>query len=124
MPAIEATAPDVNGIRAGEKLPIHRAGTLISGQNLPRGAVLGRITSGRKLTLSLTAASDGSQTPVAILAEACDATGGDKACLYYISGEFAFEKLTVGASHTITTLNNAFEDAGREIVIRNIGAVA
>ena len=40
--------------------------TLISGENLTRGAVLGKITSGGKYNLSLSAAGDGSETPDAI----------------------------------------------------------
>lgn len=55
-------------------------GTLISGQNLKVGRILGRITTGGKLTAVAPAASDGSQTAAAILMADTDASGGDKAC--------------------------------------------
>lgn len=74
--------------------------TLISGQNLARGAVLGRITASGKYTLSLSASSDGSQTPVAILADAVDASGGDKAAPVYLTGEINSAALTFGTGHT------------------------
>ncbi|HEY8732269.1 MAG TPA: head decoration protein, partial [Candidatus Limnocylindria bacterium] len=45
--------------------------TLITGQNLARGAVLGKITASGKYTLSLSAAVDGSQVPDRILAQDC-----------------------------------------------------
>lgn len=61
--------------------------TIVSGQNLAKGAVLGQITSGGKYKLALAASNDGSEDPVAILAEACDASGGDKsAYVYYTCG--------------------------------------
>src|SRR5690242_2974708 len=52
-------------------------GTLISGQNLPAGAVLGRITASGKLTQLAPAAVDGSQHAVAVLFDNIDATAGD-----------------------------------------------
>lgn len=54
--------------------------TLISGQNLKAGAVLGKITASGKYTAVAPAASDGSQTAVAILLSDTDASGGDKVC--------------------------------------------
>jgi hypothetical protein len=52
--------------------------TLITGQNLVAGAVVGRITASGKLTVLAPAASDGSQNPVGMLFDACDATAEDK----------------------------------------------
>lgn len=82
----------------GEKI------TLISGQNLLRGAVLGKITASGKYTLSLSAAADGSETPDLVLAEDCNASGGDKQALAYSRGDFMAEKLILGASHTIASI--------------------
>mgnify|MGYP000875145602 CR=1 FL=1 len=73
--------------------------TILSGQNLAAGAVLGQITSGGKYILSLSGASDGSQTPDAILAAACDASGGDAQAYVYFAGEFNAAKLTLGTAH-------------------------
>jgi len=86
--------------------------TLISGQNLVRGAVLGKITTGGKYNLSLSAASDGSQTPDLILAEDCDASGGDKEALAYSRGDFNVNALTLGASHTVASITEGLRAKG------------
>lgn len=78
--------------------------TVISGQNLVRGAVLGKITASGKYNLSLSAASDGSQTPDLVLAEDIDASGGDKVALAYSRGDFNAQKLTIGTGHTIASI--------------------
>lgn len=72
--------------------------TLITGQNLTRGALLGRITASGKYTLCNTGAADGSQTPVAILAQDTDATAADKVTEVYIGGTFNFNAMTLDAS--------------------------
>jgi hypothetical protein len=99
----ETYNPDrlIAGVNIGT---VTEGATLISGQNLTRGAVLGRITTGGKLTLSLSASSDGSQTPCAILAEDTNASAGDKTCTVYVTGEFNSSALTFGTGHTATTL--------------------
>lgn len=51
--------------------------TLISGQNLTAGTVLGKITASGKYTLHNNAASDGSEVAAAVLAYDGDASGGD-----------------------------------------------
>jgi hypothetical protein len=51
--------------------------TLIAGQNLPLGTVLGVITASGKYTQLAPAATDGSQNAVAVLEQATDATAGD-----------------------------------------------
>lgn len=115
---------DPNGIVAGDKPLIHESKTILSGQNLVRGAVLGMVTASKKYVLSLTAAVDGSQTPVGILAVDCDASGGDKVAPIYFEGEFASEKLTYGTGHTKTTVRDAFRAAAAPIYLRDIGTVA
>lgn len=53
--------------------------TLISGQNLAAGTVMGKITASGKYTLHNNAASDGSEVAAAVLPVASDASGGDLA---------------------------------------------
>lgn len=77
--------------------------TLLTGQSYPRGAVLGKIDTGGKYTLSLAAAEDGSEDPCAVLAEAVDATSADKKAAVYLTGEFNQDALTFGAGHSKTT---------------------
>ncbi|MFN3464725.1 MAG: head decoration protein [Terricaulis sp.] len=86
--------------------------TIVSGQNLAAGALLGQITTGGKYSKSLSASSDGSQTPCAILAEACDASGGDKSAFVYYTGEFNENKVDIGASHTAAGLRRTLAQKG------------
>ncbi len=82
-------------------------GTLLAGQNLPRGALLGRITatgsSTGKYVLSVAAASDGSQVPSAVLVHDTDATAGDVDALVYQRGDFNSAAMTFGTGHTPPT---------------------
>lgn len=60
-----------NGNQSFEKV------TLISGQNLQAGTVLGKITSSGKYTQQDTGAATGEETAAAILLQATDASDGD-----------------------------------------------
>jgi hypothetical protein len=86
--------------------------TLISGQNQPRGALLGKITASGKYTLSLSASSDGSQVPCAILVHDTDATGGDQKTAIYEAAEVNAAALTIGAGHTIASIRDGLRDLG------------
>ena len=106
----DSYAPDglvVDGVPL-KTLPI----TLNSGQNLTRGAVLGKITSGGNYTLSLSAAGDGSQTPDLILAEDADATSGDVAAIAYERGDFDQNKLTIGTGHDADSIREGLRVKG------------
>jgi len=101
-----------DGIIAGEDDLQTRQITLISGQNLKRGAVLGKITASGKYTLSLAAAEDGSQTPAVILAEDTNATAGDKVSVAYFSGVFDENALTYGTGHSKASAREPLRDLG------------
>lgn len=101
-----------DGLIAGTDDLQSRQITLISGQNLARGAVLGKITASGKYTLSLSASSDGSQTPAVILAEATDASGGDKVTVAYFGGVFDENAITLGTGHTKASVREALRDVG------------
>lgn len=90
--------------------------TLIAGQNVVRGAVLGQITASLKVNLSASAAADGSQTPRFIAAEAVDATSGDKEILVYERGDFNENALTLGTGHTIASIREGLRALGIFIV--------
>lgn len=77
--------------------------TLLSGQNLTRGALVGKITASGKYTLSLAASADGSEVPDAILAQDCDASAADTECLVYLRGDFNANSVTFGTGHTATS---------------------
>ncbi len=102
-----------DGLVAGNAhLLTSRKITLITGQNLIRGAVLGKITASGKYNLSLSAAADGSQTPDLVLAEDTDASAGDKVTIAYSRGDFIEQKLTIGTAHTADTIREGLRDKG------------
>lgn len=92
--------------------------TILSGQNLLRGAVLGNITASDKYILSLSGASDGSQVPALVLATDANASGGDLVAAAYASGAFDSTKLVLGASHTAATVEAAFRKEGAPLYVR------
>lgn len=111
----ENFAPDK--LIAGLTQQVTWNGTLISGQNLKRGAVVGKITSGGKLTLSLSASSDGSQVPYGVLLDDYDASGGDLANVgVIIKGEVNENALILGASHTLASIREGLRDQGLYLV--------
>jgi hypothetical protein len=99
-----------DSLHAGD-FPIRtRKVTLVSGQNLQRGALLGVITTGGKYTLSLSASADGSQTPKAILAEDVNASAGDADAVVYIAGDFNETAITYGTGHTADSVREGLRD--------------
>ena len=95
---------------------IARQITLISGMNLVRGAVLGKITASSKYNQSLSAAADGSQTPDCILAEDCDASGGDKVTIAYFTGMFNENAIGLGAAHTVASVREGLRVKGIHLI--------
>jgi len=91
--------------------------TLITGQNLSRGALLGKITASGKYTLSLSASSDGSETPVSVLADDTDATSADIETTAYFKGEFNHNDMTFGTGHTYASTKDALMQKG--IILRD-----
>ncbi|MEL6700848.1 MAG: head decoration protein [Pseudomonadota bacterium] len=115
---------EYTGLYAGD-LPIqHDTFVLESGQDLTRGAVLGRKATGGKLVLSLAAANDGSEKPIAILADDVDASSGDITCAAYVAGEFFASECTLGAGHTVASVTAAWRDEGRQLFLRTSAAAA
>lgn len=107
------------GLIAGDYPVAHRSVTIAAGENLVRGAVLGRVSSGDTYKLSASGAGDGSQTPVAVLAEDVDATGGAVTAPAYFSGEFAADKLTFGTGHTKTTVEASWRQNMHPLFVRD-----
>lgn len=101
-------------IAANSDLLYHEQLILASGQNLVRGAVLGKVTASGKYVLSAAGASDGSQNPAAILVDDTDtdASAADAAVLGYTRGDFLASGLTLGAGHTTASVRAAFKDIG------------
>lgn len=98
----------------GEKI------TLLSGQNLVRGAVIGKVTASGKYKISLAADTIGSETPDLILAEDCDASAGDKQALAYSRGDFIAQAVTIGTGHTIASIKEGLRV--KNIILINMQA--
>jgi hypothetical protein len=109
------------GLIAGHDDLQTRKITLISGQNLKRGSLLGKITSGGKYTLALSASSDGSQTPSVILAEDTDASGGDKVTVAYFGGVFDENYVVFGTGVTAANSRETLRDVGIKLQSSIVG---
>ena len=86
--------------------------TILAGQNLVEGAVLGKITASGKHILSLSAAVDGSQAVDLVLAHAVDATAADKEAIAYETGQVVASALVIGTAHTLASIREAMRDKG------------
>lgn len=114
------------GRHAGEFLLSEAAGsrsrenvTIASGQDLGAGAVLGKITASGKYVAVDQAASDGSQTAVAVLLDTCDATGGDtSAAIIARDAEVNGECLDWGSQSAAEQTTGVTELANVGIIVR------
>ena len=106
-----AYAPDAL-IAGNAHLLVARKVTVLTGQVLSRGAVLGTITASGKAILSLAAAADGSQTPDLLLAEDVDATDSDVTALAYERGDFNALAVTLGTGHTVASVREGLRAKG------------
>jgi|SRR3972149_5907125 len=97
---------------AGHQILISSGIILEQGQNLTRGAVLGKIAATGKYILSVAAASDGSEVPLAVLAKDTDATLEDQKTVVYEAGELNENALILGAGHTPDSIRFALRDLG------------
>ena len=89
-----------------------QAVTIISGQNVARGAVLGQITASGKYTLSASASVDGSEDPRAVLAVDVDATGGDTEGQVIVHGEVNENALVFGTDHDADSVREPLRALG------------
>jgi hypothetical protein len=73
--SLEFVVSEANGARS------RKIGTLITGQNLAAGTVLGVITASGKYTQFDQDAATGEEAAAGVLAYACDATSADASCV-------------------------------------------
>lgn len=74
---------------------------IASGQKLNRGAVLGQVKTSGEFVLAKAAATDGSETPLAILDQATDSTKGAQIAPIRLTGEVLASQLTLGEGFTL-----------------------
>ena len=85
--------------------------TLAEGENLIRGTVLGKRTSGGALAIVDSNSSDGTENPYAVLAEDVDASLAENlSALIYLSGQFNEDKLVFSTGDTIADFKDAMRD--------------
>lgn len=112
-----STSHSPDNLIAGHKPPAKAVPiTLLSGEDVVRGEVLGEVTASGKFAASLSASTDGSETPRAIAAEDMDATTGDMTMLAYVEGEFNEDQLTIGTGHTAASIRQGLWDYNIYIV--------
>jgi hypothetical protein len=102
QPGIRSTVYIPDQLIAGPLQLVTETITLAAGQ-LRRGALLGRKDDGA-YTLSVKNAEDGSQRPIAILADDADASGGPVSAGAYLMGEFNQDALYVYPDETGWTI--------------------
>lgn len=73
--------------------------------------------------VSVKTATDGSQTPSAILAADTDTSAGAINSPAYFEGEFAGEMMTIDASWTIATVQAALRQSGSALFVRSVGVL-
>jgi hypothetical protein len=86
--------------------------TIGTSQTIVRGHVLGQITTGGNVIVSLSDAEDGSEVPRFIAAESITTGGSTAEAIVYEAGEFNEDALTLGASHTIATIREGLRGLG------------
>jgi len=111
VPSISAQAFVPDQLIAGPKQIVTRNVTLTGGPYV-RGSVLGKITASGKFTLALSASSDGSQTPTAILADNADGSAADVIAGVYLEGEFNVNAVTLGTGITAAAATDALRPLG------------
>jgi len=93
-----SSTPD--NLIAGSDGIVTDSATLLSGQNLVRTNVVGRVTTSRKLIECDPGAADGSEVPVGILVHDCDASAADAICQFYKGGKFRMSEISWHAGFT------------------------
>ncbi|MBM3928286.1 MAG: head decoration protein [Sphingomonadales bacterium] len=86
--------------------------TILAGQVLIAGTVIGKITASGKSVKSLAASNDGSQNPDMVLAQDVDASAGDAEAIAYETATVVATALTLGTGHTIDSIRPALRDKG------------
>ncbi len=101
-------------IAGDEKIVTDQQAVITSGALLTRGTVLGMIASGHTgsghYKKAVASANDGSQTPIAILLEDADASGGDVTGAVALTGEFNSDRIILDNSISLFDAKNALRD--------------
>lgn len=107
---------------AGDFPRVEKKETIVSGAgDLVAGTVLGKITTGGKLTVVDDSLANGAENPHAILAHDVDASAADAEAIVYESGHFNESALTFGGDDTADDHRAALRGLGIYLS-KNVGA--
>lgn len=106
---------------AGESDVITKPDTIAQAGAIAQFTVMGRVTTGGKLVKSVRTASDGSQNPIAIMAEDVDSTPADITAPVYVAGEFLMDSLVWDASWDTEARKLAAFGDKAAIVVKKVG---
>lgn len=106
---------------AGEFPRVETKVTVLSGESLVAGTVLGRVTASGKMVAVDDSLGDGAENPYAILAEDVDASAADTEGMAYLSGHFNEDALTFGDDDTADDHRDALRTLGI-FLTKNVGA--
>lgn len=101
---------DYDGLIAGDFPLVTDTETVLTGLDLERGTLMGKITATGQIQACDHTASDGSETPFGVLAEDIDTSGGAATGLIYLTGIFDSSKLTFGGSTAIADVKDAMRN--------------
>src|SRR5215471_5857061 len=104
MVAAEVFIPDQ--LIAGVHPLVTDTVTITGGVKLLRGSLLGQVTASGGYKLAAAGATDGSQNPVAVLADDADASAADVSGGIYLAGEFNANAMTFGAGITAAAVKS------------------
>ncbi|MEF3068072.1 head decoration protein [Pandoraea apista] len=121
QPGISAETYVPDQLIAGN-LKIVTDSVTITGGAFKRGTVMGVITTSGKYTQALAAATDGSQTPTAILADDSDASAGDVTGGVYLMAEVNGNALILGTGITLAAAKTALRAV--DIFVKNAVSAA
>lgn len=94
--------------------------TILSGQNLAAGTVLGKITASGKYKAATATGSDGGENAVAVLVAAVDASGGDLPGVAIVrAAEVKEDYLVFGA-----TIDDGTKEAAAIAQLKAVGIIA
>ncbi len=94
------------------KDPVRAPFSIEAAQTLLAGSILGAVTATGELKLSEAAAGDGSEVPVAILAEDLDTTGGAIVFDVFVEGFFNETALVYGTGHDANSVRLPLRNVG------------
>ena len=115
--SFSGTQYDPSNLIAGDKPPAKAEHvTLLDGESVVPGSVLGVVTASGKYVLSLNAATDGSEVARAISAVTAAPSGADEEILAYVQGEFNQDRLTFGTGQTAANTRQDLMDKNIHLV--------